>query len=64
MESYYVPTNGHKKEYFDESLSVTKMHVLYSGWAKNEPLVKARTPRQYRDIFDTEFNVNFFQAQC
>lgn len=61
VESHYCRVNTRKK-YLDENLSVAKMHRLYLfNHVESHP--HTATLRQYRDIFNTYFNLSFFKPK-
>lgn len=67
-EAHYVRKDS-KREYLCEEIkSVHAMHSLYLEWIKNNyPSEKVVTERQYRDIFNSNFNIGFFipkKDQC
>ncbi|KAJ1518929.1 hypothetical protein ONE63_011464 [Megalurothrips usitatus] len=61
VESHYCSVDLRKK-YLDEYLSVAKMHRLY---LMGRPTEGAHTAslRQYRDIFNTYFDIGFFKPK-
>ncbi|KAE8741825.1 hypothetical protein FOCC_FOCC012634 [Frankliniella occidentalis] len=67
VESHYCREDSRRK-YLDENLSISKMHRLYL--LERGELPNTATRRQYRDIFNTCFNLSFFKpkkdqcAQC
>ncbi|KAE8738189.1 hypothetical protein FOCC_FOCC016335 [Frankliniella occidentalis] len=51
-----------KREYLDENLSIAKMYRMYiTARGKNTP--HTATNRQYRDVFNTCFNLGFYQPK-
>ncbi|XP_041968420.1 uncharacterized protein LOC121725482 [Aricia agestis] len=61
VESHYVRSRT-SKLYLDESLSYSRMFLLYKEWVVDNSLYysnPAKTLRQYRDIVNTNFNLGF-----
>jgi hypothetical protein len=61
VESHYVRKDS-QREYLEDGLSIPRMHKLYVEWSK-EKYTKLATERQYRDFFNTEFNIGFFKPK-
>lgn len=61
MPAHYTRANS-QKEYLVGSIeSVSQLHEMYQDWMKtNAPTVPVATYRQYGDIFNGEFNLEFF----
>ncbi|KAK4883904.1 hypothetical protein RN001_000175 [Aquatica leii] len=51
------------KLYVEDGLTISKMYRLYTTWANEKQLISLATERQYRDIFNTEFNIGFFKPK-
>nr|CAH7712435.1 unnamed protein product [Callosobruchus chinensis] len=50
--------------YLEEGLSIQKMYRLYTEYYSNgKNIEKLASSRQYRDIFNTEFNISFFKPK-
>lgn len=63
VESHYI-RNRTSKLYFDETLNMKKVHDLYEEWMQEKyPHQTKATLRQYRDIFNTEFNIDFHKPK-
>lgn len=63
--AHYIRKDS-KREYLEQGLNVTKMHKMYQEWV-NPIDFKRASLRQYRDIFQTKFNIGFFvpkKDQC
>ncbi|KAE8739577.1 hypothetical protein FOCC_FOCC014920 [Frankliniella occidentalis] len=60
VESHYCREDIRKK-YLDENLSIAKMHRLYL--LERGELPNTANVRQYRDIFNTCFNLSFFKPK-
>ncbi|KAK3907355.1 NAD kinase, partial [Frankliniella fusca] len=60
VESHYCREDSRRK-YLDENLSTAKMHQLYI--MQRGALPNTATLRQYRDIFNTCFNLSFFKPK-
>lgn len=60
MESHYCRKDS-RKMYLDEHLNVAKMHRMYLTLRGLLP--NTANERQYRDIFNTCFNLSFFQPK-
>jgi hypothetical protein len=53
-----------QREYLAEDLTVSKMHAQYLLWMSSQGgQVKAASERQYRDYFNSEFNLGFHQPK-
>lgn len=72
VDSHFLREQTTKK-YLEEGLSIKKMHEMYVDYVKSINsgetfiLKMTATERQYRDIFNTEFNLCFFtpkKDQC
>lgn len=50
------------REYLEENLSIARMYELYIPWCEDNGR-PAAWERKYRDIFNTEFNLDFFQSK-
>lgn len=62
VPSHYIRKDS-KRMYLEEGLSVQKMFRLYIEYADNNNITQRATCRQYRDIFNTEFNIGFFKPK-
>ena len=63
VPSHYIRKNSNKK-YLEEGLNICKMHRLYLAYMQeNNSGQQVATLRQYRDIFNTEFNISFFKPK-
>lgn len=63
VESHYLRKKT-SKLYFEETLNITKLFNLYEEWMRNEhPLLPMASLRQYRDVFNNEFNIEFFKPK-
>lgn len=74
IESHYTRGKS-KRKYLDSDLSVSQMHCLYVAWmndkklqeviegSKDEKGTVIASERMYRDIFNQEFNLGFFQPK-
>lgn len=60
VDSHYCRSST-KRKYLDEKLTVAKMHRMYI--AERHQLPHTATLRQFRDIFNTKFNLAFFQPK-
>lgn len=60
VESHYCRKDSRKK-YLDEKLNVARMHRMYC--AVRNDLPNTANLRQYRDIFNTCFNISFFKPK-
>lgn len=64
MPSHYCRSTSSKEYLTEEIQSVSKMYDLYKEWMlesfSNQPIA---TVRQYRDIFNSEYNISFFVAK-
>jgi len=58
VHSHYTRAKT-KREYLENGLSISKLHKMYKEWAQGEGLTKFASKRQYRDVFNTEFNIVF-----
>jgi len=67
-DSHYSRRNSTRKYITREVKSVSQMHELYQEKMRAEnPGAKIASERQYRDIFNTKFNISFFvpkKDQC
>jgi len=61
VESHYCRADSNRK-YLDEHLNVAKMHRLYL-MGKNTEDPDVASQRQYRDIFNSYFNLSFFKPK-
>lgn len=61
VDSHYTRKDS-KRQYLEENLSVPQMHKYYLEWVKDQGIDPA-TERQYRDVFNTEFNIGFFKPK-
>ncbi|XP_073948647.1 uncharacterized protein [Choristoneura fumiferana] len=61
-ESHYVRKKT-SKLYFDESLSFPKLYALYVEWMNFHSKTNIASKDQYRLIFNSEFNIDFFQPK-
>lgn len=61
LPSHYCRADSRRK-YLDENLTVAKMHRLYL-LTRNTDEPFTATLRQYRDIFNTCFNLSFFRPK-
>ncbi|RVE40000.1 hypothetical protein evm_015350 [Chilo suppressalis] len=67
VPSHYCRKDSNR-DYLDENLSLPKMYTFYEAWMKkNRPAGEHKftfaTYRQYKDIFDREFNLHFFKPK-
>nr|CAH7751113.1 unnamed protein product [Callosobruchus chinensis] len=63
VPSHYIRKNS-KRMYLEEGLSIQKMYRLYTEYYSNgKNIEKLASSRQYRDIFNTEFNISFFKPK-
>lgn len=68
VPSHYNPQNS-QREYLRDGLSISKMHKMYKEWwlskdkTDEENLIPIATERQYRDVFNTEFNIGFYKSK-
>lgn len=62
VPSHYVRKNSHKM-YYEEGLSIQKMYGLYNDYCIEAQIDEKATVRQYRDIFNGEFNISFFKPK-
>lgn len=61
VESHYCRADSNRK-YLDEHLNVSKMHRLYL-MGKDPKDKEVASLRQYRDIFNSYFNLSFFKPK-
>ena len=61
IESHYCRKDSNRK-YLDPDLSLKKMYELYCKWCATEG-TKPVLLHKYREIFNTEFNLGFFQPK-
>lgn len=61
VASHYARKDS-KPDYLEEGLSIPQMFKLYEDWAKKQN-IKPATEGQYRDTFNTEFNLSFFKSK-
>ncbi|KAK3931959.1 Anoctamin-5 [Frankliniella fusca] len=59
-ESHYCRAES-RRQYLDENLTISKMHRLYL--MERGTLPHTASLRQYRDIFNTSFNISFFKPK-
>lgn len=50
------------KMYLEDGLTIAKMHRLYMEWVQKEGF-PAATERQYRDVLNSEFNLEFHKPK-
>lgn len=63
VESHYVRQDT-AREFFEETLSITQLHKIYLEWLPNQnPEIQAATYRQYADIFNNSFNIDFHKPK-
>lgn len=62
VPSHYIRKDSNKM-YLEEGLSIQKMYRLYLEYAKDNTISTVATSRQYRDIFNEEFNISFFKPK-
>lgn len=63
VPSHYIRKDS-KRMYLEEGLSIQKMYKLYTEFYDDENIIgQLATHRQYRDIFNTEFNISFFRPK-
>lgn len=61
MPSHYSRADSTKEYLLEDLCSVSDMHEIYLEWmAETHPDITPAKLRQYRDIFNTEFNISFF----
>ena len=62
VHSHYTREKN-KREYLEHGLSIRKLYKMYREWATGKDFNRAASMRQYRDVFNTEYNIGFFQAK-
>lgn len=62
VPSHYVRKDS-KKMYLEEGLNIKKMYRLYTDYCTDAQIIERATIRQYRDIFNEEFNISFFKPK-
>ena len=62
VPSHYVRKKS-TKMYLEEGLGISKMYRLYLDYIKQENNTSVATARQYRDIFNTKFNISFHKPK-
>lgn len=62
VPSHYVRKES-KREYLEERLSIRKMHMMYKTWMTNNEKTEIASERQYRQLFNTEFNISFHKTK-
>ena len=61
VESHYLRKDT-KREYLEQTLSISAMYRLYLIWAKKNGK-KTATFHHYSDVFKTQFNIGFFKPK-
>lgn len=61
VESHYIRKDS-SREYLEESLSLSKMYIMYLNWMK-EIDKPAATKHHYCDIFNSQFNIGVFKPK-
>ncbi|XP_071056024.1 uncharacterized protein [Onthophagus taurus] len=51
------------KMYLEEGLNISIMHRLYLEYMQRNNFTQTTTLRQYRDIFNTQYNIGFFKPK-
>lgn len=62
VPSHYTRKNT-MKMYLEEGLTIQKMYRLYNEHCEKNNITTAATSRQYRDIFNEQFNIGFFKPK-
>lgn len=62
VPSHYTRKDS-QKTYLEEGLSIQKMFRLYTDFCNENKIIEKATQRQYRDIFNQEFNIGFFKPK-
>ncbi|CAG9769804.1 unnamed protein product [Ceutorhynchus assimilis] len=63
VPSHYIRKNSNKM-YLEDGLNICKMHRMYLTYMQEEHSgQQVATMRQYREIFNTEFNIGFFKPK-
>lgn len=62
VPSHYTRKDSQKK-YLEEGLSIQKLFRLYTDFCNENKIIERATQRQYRDIFNQEFNIGFFKPK-
>ncbi|CAH2088044.1 unnamed protein product [Euphydryas editha] len=62
VESHYTRKES-SKLYLDSELTMTKMFKLYNEWVPETDSNKAKTLRQYIDIINDNFNIEFYRPK-
>ncbi|KAB0803299.1 hypothetical protein PPYR_00269 [Photinus pyralis] len=62
VPSHYTRKNT-QKLYLEDGLNIQRMYRLYLEFAKTMDVTNVASSRQYRDIFNGEFNLSFFKPK-
>uniref|UniRef100_A0A6P7F318 Uncharacterized protein LOC114326041 n=1 Tax=Diabrotica virgifera virgifera TaxID=50390 RepID=A0A6P7F318_DIAVI len=62
VPSHYTRKNT-MEMYLEEGLTIQKIYRLYNEHCKKNNITTAATSRQYRDIFNEQFNIGFFKPK-
>lgn len=62
VESHYCRKSTARK-YLPSSLNISKMYTLFQDFCKESQIPKSATESIYRQVFNTEFNLSFFQPK-
>nr|CAI5847710.1 unnamed protein product [Callosobruchus analis] len=59
VESHYCRARTSKR-YLEQGLTIAKMYRLYKSWTDENSITSIGTERQYREIFNREYNISFW----